>query len=267
MFSAPTRKSSSPLDRKSIYEWAVEYCGDPASHVTRGNMLTEVLCEQGLKPHHQVLDLGCGALSTGVPLIRYLNEGNYVGLDPNGWLIEAALQENSDLLAKNPIFLYNSDFTITRGGPFDYVIAHSVLSHAAYWQLEQALANVRRDCNEGAIWLASLRLDQYDLWNRQWQYPGVSYFRFDTVRVIGFYAGWHVEQAHWLRECLTDKCPNDFHDWVKLTAIPTTEEMNQLRLTEEKWRKRDADVMKKAEEVYAEGLGVRVNELRRRIDG
>jgi len=35
------------------------------------------LRKMGLKTHHQVLDIGCGPLRGGIPLIRYLDAGNY----------------------------------------------------------------------------------------------------------------------------------------------------------------------------------------------
>jgi hypothetical protein len=59
--------------RKSIYEWAVEYCGDPESHIKRGEIILSLLLKNGLMPRHKVLDLGCGALSQGKPLIEYLD--------------------------------------------------------------------------------------------------------------------------------------------------------------------------------------------------
>ena len=34
-----------------------------------------------------VLEVGCGCLSAGVPVMRYLQRGHYVGIDPNRWLL------------------------------------------------------------------------------------------------------------------------------------------------------------------------------------
>lgn len=236
--------------RKSIYEHAVAYCGDPSSHMQRGELMLQFLQEEGLEPTHKVLDVGCGALSQGEPLLHFLEPGNYTGLDPNQWLIEAALLEKPWLLQRNPHFTDNSEFRAS-DGPYDYIIAHSVLSHAAHWQLEQALRNVRESSNEGAIWLASLRLDQYDVYARNWVYPGVSYFRIETVKAVGWHAGWLVEQKPSLRERLTQVCPHDFHDWVKLTAIPTPESMNTLRITEEEARREDREILAIAERLHA----------------
>jgi cyclopropane fatty-acyl-phospholipid synthase-like methyltransferase len=64
----------------------------------------EFLLKQGLLPHHRLLDFGCGTLRGGIPLIEYLNDGNYVGLDVRlETLKEACLElEESGLASKNP---------------------------------------------------------------------------------------------------------------------------------------------------------------------
>src|SRR5205807_6035012 len=46
-----------------------------------GRLQFEFLTGNGLKPHHRLLDVGCGALRGGLHFIRYLDEGNYVGVD------------------------------------------------------------------------------------------------------------------------------------------------------------------------------------------
>lgn len=218
------------MAKKTIYEWAVEYCGDPASHVTRGSEILSYLIEQGLKPHHKVLDLGCGALSQGVPLIRYLQERRYVGLDPNGWLIEAALQEHRDLESKSPHFGYGSDFIPPADGPYDFVIAHSVLSHVAHWQMHLAFHNIHKSVVENGVWVASFINDQYNSFSREWQYPGVSKFNFQTIQTIAYNAGWNVCWAEGLKERIIAACPNDTHDWLIAYRMDTPAEMNERRL-------------------------------------
>lgn len=50
------------------------------------------LREHGLTPTHHVLDLGCGPLRTGVPLLSFLQAGHYVGVDHDAALLEAGLK-------------------------------------------------------------------------------------------------------------------------------------------------------------------------------
>lgn len=249
--------------RRTIQEWAKEYVGDPNSFHTRGALCLDFLKENGLEPHHKVLDLGCGNLSQGKPLIEYLNDRNYVGLEPNGWLVEAGLLEFPHLEAKNPRFTWRTDFDPSGFETFDYVIAHSVLSHVADWQLEQALLNIRKNVVEGGLWIASLRLDQYDSGTRRWAYPDVSYFRLDTVKTIGYHAGWHVEQLPTYRERMMEVAPNDHHNWLRLTAVPSAAEQNQLRQEEEERRNAETEILKIAQDMYARNRELRLNKLRK----
>ena len=46
-----------------------------------GVLQFEFLVKRGLKPHHRLLDVGCGALRGGVHFVRYLDPGCYHGID------------------------------------------------------------------------------------------------------------------------------------------------------------------------------------------
>jgi hypothetical protein len=45
-----------------------------------------------LKPHHSLLDVGCGCLRDGIHFIGYLKRGNYVGIDINQSLLDAGYE-------------------------------------------------------------------------------------------------------------------------------------------------------------------------------
>ena len=95
---------------------------------------------------------------------------------------------------KGARFLTRDDFDASSlGVKFDFVFAHSVLSHAAYWQLEAFLRNTSKVLlPEGKI-LASLCLaegnaygnpgtsNKQDSMDDTWQYPGNSWFKLTTV--------------------------------------------------------------------------------------
>src|SRR5207237_831903 len=118
---------------------------------------------QGMTERSRVLEVGCGCLSSGLPLIEHLQSGRYAGIEPNRWLVEAALAKFPHLDTREPRFLWRSDFDASElGMRFDYVIAHSVLSHAAHWQMEALLQRVRDVVDEGAVLLASLRLGDHN---------------------------------------------------------------------------------------------------------
>src|SRR6185312_1001449 len=55
--------------------------GRPEAYAFKQQFQMSFLRGQGLLPRHSLLDYGCGVLRGGIPLIRYLDAGNYVGLD------------------------------------------------------------------------------------------------------------------------------------------------------------------------------------------
>jgi ubiquinone/menaquinone biosynthesis C-methylase UbiE len=112
-----------------------------------GGLQFEFLLRQGLLPSHKLVDIGCGALRCGVPIIRYLEEGNYYGLDFNASLIEAGKCElaKEGLTAKCPTLLVNDKFEIDRFGvSFDFAIAQSVFTHLDLNLITRCVAEARK---------------------------------------------------------------------------------------------------------------------------
>jgi hypothetical protein len=131
---------------------------------------------------------------------------------------------------KRPQFLSGEDFDASElGMKFDYVLSHSILSHAAHWQLEpffQKSAAVL--ASDGKI-LASIRLaegnafgspgsaDRRDSRYGEWQYPGVSFFTLDTVERAAAAAGLKARVKPEYTALLTARRPAEFHDWLLVT--------------------------------------------------
>ena len=248
------------MQPEPIIDSARAYCGDPASHHRRGEIILDFLQELGLKSHHRVLNIGCGTLSEGTPIIRKLRDGNYVGLDPNQWLVRAALDNDPTLAPHRPEFLFNSDFTSESEGPFDYVVCHSVLSHTAWWQTQMALMNTRKAVRDGAIWLASLRLHTETTFDTEWQYPGNSLFRLADFTTLAYQCGWTVQARGDFHSRLASECPSDIHDWVVLTAGLSPESANTLRLDAEARRREQEDILSIAKAEYARRLEAELEE-------
>ena len=106
------------------------------------------LLEQGLKPYHKFLDIGCGSLRGGVHFVKYLNKGNYVGVDNDQWLLDAArevelprygVENRAAHLLKQDNFDF-SEF----GVKFDYALAQSVFSHLPWNSILRCLGNVEK---------------------------------------------------------------------------------------------------------------------------
>ena len=113
---------------------------------------------RGLLPSHRLLDIGCGALRGGLHFIRYLDAGNYYGLDVNASLIEAGRREldEANLADRKPHLLVADGFELSPfATTFDYAIAVSVFSHLPMNHIIQCLAQTRQVLRPGAHFLAS----------------------------------------------------------------------------------------------------------------
>lgn len=90
-----------------------------------------VLEANGLKPHHSLLDLGCGPLQGGVPFIRYLGLGGYTGVDITPEHIDAACRQVvlNHLATKNPRLILSDKFGDDFLGAerFDFIWASQIL--------------------------------------------------------------------------------------------------------------------------------------------
>jgi SAM-dependent methyltransferase len=107
--------------------------GSRAAYDFKGGSQLALLVGLGLREHHKLCDLGCGSLRAGRFLIPYLGAGNYHGIEPRQWVLEAGLdvEVGSDMIDKRRPRFHDSDqFDLAWfGQPFDFVLAQSVFSH------------------------------------------------------------------------------------------------------------------------------------------
>lgn len=197
---------------------------------TSGQLQFELLKREGLARSSRVLEIGCGALHAGVPLMQFLEQGHYVGIDPNEWLRQKAMERKPDVRRlveeKEARFLTVDDFDASSLGlKFDFVLSHSVLSHAAHHQLEQFLRNASKVLAPQGRIVASIRLaegnaygspgtpDKQDSMFKDWQYPGVSFFKMSTIvstaDALGLAAVHKPEYTHFY----TRTRAHEYHDW------------------------------------------------------
>lgn len=193
-----------------------------------GEIQLDLLIKEGLEKNTNVLEIGCGVLHLGIPLIKYLNLDKYVGIDPNEWLREDNIKKFSDLIQeKKALFFNNSDFDISNlGKKFDIIFSHSILSHCADWQLDQFLINSKKVLSKDGKILSSFRLaegnsfgsegsfNKKDSNDIEWQYPGVSWFTEETIIKKAELYGFKSKIIPEYTEFYTMRRPNEFHDWV-----------------------------------------------------
>jgi len=111
------------------------------------------------------------------------------------------------------------------GMKFDYILAHSILSHAAHRQLGQFLENSAKVLAPSGKIVASIRLAEGNKWGSagspdkddsrcaEWQYPGVSFFKKSTVLDAAEACGLEATHKPEYTEFYVNRRPEEHHDW------------------------------------------------------
>lgn len=221
-------KKFAPLPDTPVNHQAVRHVGTKDEE---GQAQLGILIMHGCKPEHTVLEIGCGALNAGYPIMQYLNAGNYVGIDPNFWTIENSLkvpEVKAVADARKARFGASAEFDAASfGTKFDYVISHSVLSHAAHWQWPQFLKNVDAVLKPGGMILASLHFTEGNAYGdagyggteldfNEWVYPGASYFRKETIFNLAKQYGYTARIDVAAAIIITRVHPASHHTWLVL---------------------------------------------------
>ena len=124
-----------------------------------GKLQFDFLVNNGLQSHHRLLDIGCGTLRGGRHFIKYLNAGNYSGIDISPKAIEYGKQlvEQEGLSEKQPRLLVsrnkNLKFKEFDGEVFDYLLAQSVFTHLKPEHIDECFQNISRIMNQDSVFL------------------------------------------------------------------------------------------------------------------
>jgi|1186.fasta_scaffold194247_2 SAM-dependent methyltransferase len=129
----------------------------------------DFLRQAGLRPDQTLLDVGCATLRGGIPLIDYLDEGGYTGIEPREHVLEEARRELAahDLQDKHPTLLVSGDLAdMNLGRRFDVIWAFSVLIHMADDVLDSAMGFASRHLEADGIFYATVNMGE------RWDSPG-----------------------------------------------------------------------------------------------
>lgn len=165
------------------------YVGDKNKYDIIGASQFNILINNGLREKHTLLDIGCGSLRAGRFFIQYLVPGHYYGIEPNEWLVEKAIEEEigKDLVnIKYPFFSYNGDFDFSgfRFNKFDFVIAHSIFSHAGINQVKDCVKNVSHILNKTGKFIFTFCESKENNQNKKWTYPGRVTYKLAFIKKI-----------------------------------------------------------------------------------
>ena len=117
----------------------------------------------GLQPQSRVLEIGCGPLTAGIPVITYLEPDRYVGLDVRSSVLNLAYQQigRAGLSGKNPRLICTDNFGVVHlmDQKFDFVWSFSVLYHLTDEILEDLMRNVSLRLDIGGRFVANVMTD------------------------------------------------------------------------------------------------------------
>lgn len=137
--------------------------GPKGAWKTSRDLQLGLLAELGLARQTRFLDLGCGALRVGLPLIDYLEPGHYVGVDVDPACIEAAhaLVARFDLAPRRPTVVRSTSFGRDElSPPFDRIWCFQVFIHLTRDLVFDALGAIEALlADDGTAWV-SLKVNE-----------------------------------------------------------------------------------------------------------
>lgn len=121
------------------------------------------LKQRGLEPKHYLGDIGCGTLRGGIPIIEYLAEGHYYGIERDAEVLEQGRRELEEaaLDPKRPSLVATDDVgSLDLGRRFHFLWAFSVLIHMSDKVLERCLHFVDRHLEPSGSLYANVNIGE-----------------------------------------------------------------------------------------------------------
>ena len=143
----------------------------------------------GLRPEHHFLEIGCGPLLAGAPLIRFLEPGGYTGVDVSRDRLAAAekVLARFGLEDRRPHLLLSADFGLESLLPhsFDRIWAYQVVLHLRKPLVHRFMAAVAQFLKPGGLAWFSAKVvgdgDDFNVGGPWLEFPvnavGESFFR------------------------------------------------------------------------------------------
>jgi ubiquinone/menaquinone biosynthesis C-methylase UbiE len=123
-----------------------------------GELQFNFLLTNGLKPEHKLLDVGCGCFRGGIHFIKYLQDGNYCGIDRSRELLDAGIDElrSAGLESKVTNITCDTDFRFDQfSTKFDFMLAQSVFTHLPLNSIQKCLYNASMVLKPGGRFYAT----------------------------------------------------------------------------------------------------------------
>lgn len=118
----------------------------------------DYLIDNGLHQNSYLLDFGCGALSSGINFINYLDSSRYFGVDISEKAIELGhsriLEQN--LSFKNPVLYSFIEEVPSFEIKFDFIFANSVFTHMPLNDIQDAILHLVKYLKVGSCFYSTL---------------------------------------------------------------------------------------------------------------
>jgi len=183
-----------------------------------GESYLDLLRSLGLRPTDKYLDVACGCLRSGRFLIKYLDNGNYYGMDHHRWLIEAGKKyEVDDLKGSHFTVSKNFDFSEFGDVKFDFIWLGSLVIHLDPCDIKQCLENLKSYIKDNGVLYMTVKFNSI---GEKRVNPLVSQpktmFHYDLDEIKEFASGWTVEHSAELHNLYKEYLPFSIQTMVKL---------------------------------------------------
>ena len=144
------------------------HVGSPELYKKSRDFQIKFLKDMRLMPEDYLLDIGCGTLVGGIPIIRYLEKSHYYGIEKRLDVLEEARKEllESKLTHKTPVLLSEDFSSLNLEREFNFMWASSVLIHFKDEILEDCFAFVSNHLSKQGKFYANVNIGNKkdDIW-------------------------------------------------------------------------------------------------------
>jgi len=136
------------------------HVGSPELYKKSRAFQIKFLKDMGLMSEDYILDIGCGTLVGGIPIISYLEKSHYYGIEKRLHVLEEARKEllASKLTHKTPVLLSEDFSSLNLEREFNFVWASSVLIHFKDEILEDCFAFVSNHLSKQGKFYANVNI-------------------------------------------------------------------------------------------------------------
>ena len=138
------------LNRKGVYRNLRHY------------KIINTLFKEGLKKHHSLLEVGCGAGPISIVIASFLKKGHFLGMDISPKSIKFLNALFKDKQNVNFVASDIGDFNTDK--KFDFILMADVLEHIPIEIHEQTFSKLAENCREGGKLIINIPTAEFIKW-------------------------------------------------------------------------------------------------------